>query len=74
MIAHLGTTVSLMILKGKTQTDIDLEQKIVNDKIALDEAQKEIDYELNLIIKTMAIEKYIEKQRIINADTRDTII
>lgn len=52
-----------MFIKGKTKEDIAKEEKALKDKEALDKVQYEVEEELKTIIRSMAIEKYIEKQK-----------
>ena len=54
-----------MILKGRTRKEILEEQTKIQNKELLDNAQKEVEEELSGIVRNMAIEKYIEKQKIL---------
>jgi len=52
-----------MKLMGKTKVQIIEEQQAKKIKDDLESTQKELDAELNDILRNMAIEKYIEKQK-----------
>lgn len=51
-----------MKFTGKTQSDIDKEKLESDNKLLADQAQEEVNKELDAILRGIAIEKYIEKQ------------
>lgn len=54
-----------MKLKGKTREQINKEISDILDKELLNDAHKELNTELDDIIRQMAIDKYIELNRVL---------
>jgi len=52
----------VLIYTPKTQEQIEEEIRLVEIKATLDKAQQEVEDELQNILRSIAIEKYIEKQ------------
>lgn len=52
-----------MKLTGKTRDQINAELQVINDKAVVDAIQQEVNDELQDILRSIALEKYIEKQK-----------